>query len=206
MSLVAAVGVVLTLRYAYGFSLARWLTANWLPLCVASIVWAAVLSKLLWLGGVLFGGANDEIGITGNIFYDFWAGRQLHPRPLGVDVKLAVRRAGAAAWLAFNVAALFDYWDATIVTQRGRFDGNLAFVFLCVSQIVYVCDGLVTEHYALCQYQVQHDGCGFMTVFGSLVFAPFVFTLPVAYARRHGVRALPHWACVIAPVVLFGGW
>lgn len=130
-------------------------------------------------------------------------------------MKMVVRRAGALAWYAFNVAMLFDY----LTSNSARAEHNWSLLFLITAQCIYIIDSIFNEvrgttgacyaneslqHLALCQFQIEHDGTGFMTIFGALVSTPFVFTLATTYARRHGVRALPHPACLLVPVVLFG--
>jgi hypothetical protein len=212
------------LHYVYAFPFARYLNDQWLTLCIVSCAWSFVLAVALYVHAVVTSSADDEYtGVTtvlcdsciiGNILYDFWSGRCAHARPFGVDMKLVLRRAGALAWYAFNVAMLFDY----LTSSSARNEHNWSLLFLITAQCIYIIDSIFNEvraqgacylneslqHLALCQFQIEHDGTGFMTVFGTLVFTPFVFTLATAYARRHGVRALPHPVCLLVPVVLFG--
>ncbi len=107
--------------------------------------------------------------------YDFFVGRPLNPRVLGVDLKyLCELRPGMVGWLAINLSMMAAQWR-----EQGEVTVSMALVVLF--QAVYVLDALVSESSILTTMDITTDGFGYMLVFGDLCWVPFTYGTQARY-------------------------
>jgi 7-dehydrocholesterol reductase len=84
------------------------------------------------------------------------------------------------AWTVVNLSFAAHQW-ATL----GRLTNSM--VLVNALQLIYVLDLVWREAWYLRTIDIQHDRFGFYLAWGSLVWIPFVYTLPAAYLAVHPV-------------------
>lgn len=114
-------------------------------------------------------------GSTGNPIYDFFMGRALTPRLLGLDLKFfCEQRPGLSAWVVLHLAfAIFQ------VQWLGRLSYGMAVVQMLSG--LYVLDTFVFEEAVLTTADITTEGFGFMLAFGDLTWVPFTYTLQARF-------------------------
>ncbi|KAF6779682.1 hypothetical protein AHF37_01253 [Paragonimus kellicotti] len=112
-------------------------------------------------------------GHSGNFFVDFWTGRALRPRWLGLDWKMVMLRPGAIGLLLLEVTFALAQWE-----RFGRV--SPALFALVVMHAVWIVDFFLFEHTQLFTFEVRHEGFGFFAIVGSLMF-PFVYSIGASY-------------------------
>ena len=118
-------------------------------------------------------------GSSGVAVYDFFVGRLLNPRVLGVDLKfLCELRPGLVGWLLLDLSFLCSQHR-----QQGHV--SLSMLLVVAFQAVYVLDALLSEQAILSTMDITHDGFGFMLIFGDLCWVPFTYSLQARYLMDH---------------------
>ncbi|KAF8565465.1 hypothetical protein P879_10819 [Paragonimus westermani] len=112
-------------------------------------------------------------GHSGNFFVDFWVGRALRPRWLGLDWKMVILRPGAIGLLLLEVTFTLAQWE-----RFGRV--SPALFALVVMHAVWIVDFFIFEHTQLFTFEVRHEGFGFFAIVGSLM-VPFVYSIGASY-------------------------
>lgn len=121
-------------------------------------------------------------GNTGNVFYDWFIGRELNPRIGSWDIKLFCElRPGMLLWLILNISALHHQW-----LKLGYVTDSL--VLVNVLQAIYVFDGVLNEEGCLTMMDITTDGFGFMLSFGDLALVPFSYSLQARYLAVEPVK------------------
>eukprot|EP01139_Manchomonas_bermudensis_P021581 Amastigsp_a683390_13.p1 type:complete len:500 gc:universal Amastigsp_a683390_13:24-1523(+) len=175
------------------------------PLASASILLSVMLSVYVYVAS--FGADEDGApkllaagGNSGNPVYDFFIGRELNPRVLGVDLKFVCElRPGMIGWLVLNAAYLMRQHQ-----RHGQVSNSMYMVVLF--QSVYVLDALLNESAILSTMDITTDGYGFMLVFGCLSWVPFTYSLQAHYLRYHPVELAPLAFGAILVVMMLGYW
>ena len=128
-----------------------------------------------------------EGGISGNMLYDWFIGRELNPPVrlpfIGhVDLKSFMElRPGMLGWVLLNLAfAAHQYRRYSYLTD--------SMVLTLFSQAIYVFDAMWNEPAILTTIDLTTDGFGFMLAFGDLVWLPFTYSLQARYLAVHPVH------------------
>ncbi|KAL1297149.1 hypothetical protein AAFC00_004725 [Neodothiora populina] len=143
-------------------------------------------------------------GVTGNIIYDWFIGRELNPRisiPLcgEVDIKAWMElRPGMLGWILLNLAFIMGQYG----TYGYITDSILIVTF---TQAFYVLDALWNEPAILTTMDITTDGFGFMLAFGDLVWVPFIYSIQGRYLSIHPVK-LGTARSVFIMAVYFAGY
>ena len=125
--------------------------------------------------------------------YDFFVGRPLNPRLLGVDLKYVCElRPGMVGWVAINASMMAAQWR-----EQGQVTASLLLVV--VFQLLYVLDSLISEAAILTTMDITTDGFGYMLVFGDLCWVPFTYSTQARYlVDRPTHLQLPLLVAVVA--------
>ncbi|KAJ3282580.1 hypothetical protein HK104_010822 [Borealophlyctis nickersoniae] len=200
-TLVATVGVLVSVYYTKGLAPFLWVADNTLPLAVAAATFCAVQSLVLYLAS--FRSPNvllAEGGNSGYPIYDYWMGRELNPRlPGGFDLKyICELRPGLIGWAVLNVCLAVKQY----VLLGGRVTNSMALVVLF--EAYYVVDALWNERAILTTMDITTDGFGFMLTFGDLTWVPFTYSLQALYLTKNPITLSRTTAVAIACVNLLG--
>jgi 7-dehydrocholesterol reductase len=140
----------------------------------------------------------DDRRFGGNVLHDFFAGIELNPRIGRFDLKLFhVGRVGMSAWTVINLS-----FAAQQYATLGRLTASM--LVLNVLQLVYVLDLFWREDWYVRTIDIQHDRFGFYLAWGSVVWLPFMYTLPAAYLVTNPVDLSPAAAGAILALGLAG--
>lgn len=171
---------------------------HYVPLITVSIIGSALLSVYLYATSFLPGRLLAKGGDSGNVIYDFFIGRELNPRLLGIDLKeFCELRPGLIGWLVINLGMACKQY------QRYR-SVSFSMVLVCAFQGLYVWDALYMEKAILTTMDITTDGFGYMLAFGDLSWVPFIYSLQARYLVDHD-PALPLWQIALVTVVHFTG-
>ncbi|KAJ3087182.1 hypothetical protein HK102_011654 [Quaeritorhiza haematococci] len=134
-------------------------------------------------------------GNTGNLFHDFWMGRELNPRFGPVDLKYFNElRPGMIGWIVLNYA-----YAAKQFVKFGGVSNSMGLVLGL--EVLYVADALWFEQAILTTMDITTDGFGFMLNCGDLVWVPFNFSLQARYLSLHPTHLTP---LTLTLITLFG--
>ena len=140
----------------------------------------------------------DDRRFGGSVFHDFLAGIELNPRIGRFDLKLFhIGRVGMSAWTVINLS-----FAAQQYAMLGRLTASM--LVLNVLQLVYVLDLFWREDWYVRTIDIQHDRFGFYLAWGSVVWLPFMYTLPAAYLVTNPVDLSPAAAVAILALGLAG--
>ncbi|KAJ3195525.1 erg24, C-14 sterol reductase [Irineochytrium annulatum] len=197
-----------------------WIADHYLGLAMASILLCLIYSTLLYIAS--FRPGKPLLALGGNSgwqFYDFFIGRELNPRFLGVDLKFMCElRPGLIGWCVLNLAlAARQGRDLMVASGGGVSDaGGLAEVVEALShattsmwlvvlfELYYVIDALWNERSILTTMDITTDGFGFMLCYGDMAWLPFTYTLQARYLSFRPVN-LGRWgACGVVMLKLVG--
>ena len=82
-----------------------WAAEHFLELLTGAVALAASLSVTLYLHSHRQSAVLSRHGVSGFCTYDFWMGRELHPRVWGIDLKeFCELYPGLTAWALLNLA------------------------------------------------------------------------------------------------------
>lgn len=123
-------------------------------------------------------------GVSGNLIYDFYIGRELNPRVtlpvIGeIDIKEWMElRPGMLGWILMDCAFIAkQYRTFGFVTD--------SVVLVTIMQTLYVLDGIYMEPAILTTIDIINDGFGFMLSFGDLVWVPFIYSTQTRYLSAY---------------------
>ncbi|RAK79537.1 putative C-14 sterol reductase [Aspergillus fijiensis CBS 313.89] len=132
-------------------------------------------------------------GMTGNLIYDLYIGRELNPRvtlPLigEVDIKTWCEVCpGLTVWIPL---------DLSFIAQQDRNYGYLS------DSIVFTT--AYNESSILTMMDITTDGMGFMLAFGDLVWVPFLYSTQARYLAAFPVHLGEPRILVVAAVFVLG--
>lgn len=130
-------------------------------------------------------------GVTGNIIYDWYIGRELNPRVTipgfgEIDIKSFMElRPGMLGWILLDLAFVAGQYGTygKITASMRMFHEEvhisntkltfLKIVIVVISQAVYVFDALYMEPAILTTMDIATDGFGFMLAFGGELSRPW---------------------------------
>lgn len=151
-----------------------------LQLSVTAVQFAFIVGVILYIRS-RYRRANElsEGGNSGNLVYDFFAGRELNPRIRNFDLKTFFElHFGLLAWAWLNATFVLKAYQETREVSP-----TLALV--AGSQLFYVADKLFFEETTLSSLSISSDGLGFLSVLHSTAWVPFLYTLQVRYLLEH---------------------
>lgn len=167
------------------------------PLMIASILLALLFSFMLYVGSYRAGGSGKLTalgGNSGNLFYDFWVGRELNPRFGELDFKWVFElRPGLIGWTILCWAFTVSRFEQ-IIRQHGypknglqewfsdeRYSVFAPLLGATLTNFFYVIDALYFEPGNVTMMDIVHDGFGFMLCFGDIAWVPFLYTLQAKF-------------------------
>lgn len=187
------VALVGTILQGANFPLWTFIHDNYVQLITANLGIAAALSAFVYVRSFSVRPGNEEKrelaagGISGNIIYDFFIGRELNPRVdipfLGTtDIKSFMElRPGMLGWVILDLAFVAHQYRA-----HGYVSDSI--ILLTLFQALYVFDALWMEKAILTTIDITTDGFGFMLAFGDLVWLPFIYSLQARYLAVYPVN------------------
>ena len=176
-----------------------WIADHYFTLATSSMIVSVVMSVFLYL----YSYRSDQVilakgGNSGYPHYDFWIGRELNPRILGLDLKFICElRPGLFGWIVLNTALMAKQY-----VEHGKVYNSMMFV--AAGQFYYVFDAIWNERAILTTMDIVTDGFGFMLVFGDLSRVPFIYTLNTKYLALFPVQLTTVQASLIVALNLFG--
>lgn len=179
-----------TIAQGAEFPLWTFITDNYLQILTANILIAYSLATFVYIRSFGVKPGNPQLrelaagGVSGNMLYDWFIGRELNPRitlpVLGeIDIKEWMEiRPGLTGWILLNCAFVAkQYRTFGFVTD--------SIVFITVVQALYVLDGQFMEPAILTTIDITTDGFGLMLSFGDLVWVPFLYSQQTRYLAVH---------------------
>jgi Delta14-sterol reductase len=181
-----------TLAQGADFPVWTFISDNYLQILTANLVIAYSLATFVYVRSFAVKPGNKEFrelaagGVSGNMLYDWFKGRELNPRlqiPFigDMDIKEFMEiRPGMLGWAIFNFANIAkQYRTYGYVTD--------SIVFITVTQLLYVADAWYNEPAILTTIDITTDGFGFMLSYGDLAWLPFVYSIQTRYLSVHPV-------------------
>jgi Delta14-sterol reductase len=206
-------GVLAAGTFAQGAEFPVWtfIWDNYVQLITANLIIAYFLATYVYVRSFEVKKDNKEHrelakgGVTGNMLYDWFIGRELNPRITipgfgEVDIKIFMElRPGMLGWLVLNLAnvahqyKVYGYITASILIPT-------------VAQGVYILDAAYMEPAILTTIDIISDGFGFMLSFGDLVWLPFTYQVHTRYLAVYPVILSTPQILAIVGVQLTGFW
>lgn len=153
---------------------------EYLALIGASVAFSFVLSFYLYVTSFSRGALLADGGVSGNIIYDFFIGRELNPRIGSFDLKCFCElRPGLIGWCILNLG---------MAAKQAKLNNGVispSMILVNLFQGLYVWDALFHERAILTTMDITTDGFGFMLAFGDLAWVPFTYTLQARYLVEH---------------------
>ncbi|CAG0893075.1 unnamed protein product [Cyprideis torosa] len=161
-----------------------------------SMIGALNVTALMACAGLLlqakYAQQSSEIIPDFPILYDFYRGRELHPKILGVRVKqLACSRMGMITWQILPLAYLFT------AIQRDGGQINYGFLVSVALQSIYIAKFYWWESGYFCTLDMILDRVGFYLVWGCLVYIPSFYCFSSYYFVTHPPSISPQTAAII---------
>jgi len=151
-----------------------YLYEQYIALCCAMVVFSLLLSVWLYVKSFQQG-ALLAPHASGNLFEDFFMGRELNPRTGAFDWKqFCELRPGLIGWAVMNYG---------MAAKQHAETGSVsaAMIGVCLAQTVYVWDALKYEEAILTTMDITTDGFGLMLAFGDLAWVPITYGLQARY-------------------------
>lgn len=191
------------------FPLWTFISANYLQILTANVLIAYALATFVYVRSFSVKPGNPQFrelaagGVTGNMLYDWFIGRELNPRvtlPLigEIDIKEFMEvRPGLTGWILFNCAN---------IAQQYRLYGFVSdsIVFITAVQALYVLDAQFMEPAILTTIDIITDGFGLMLAFGDLVWVPFLYSTQTRYLSVHPQSLGPAGLAAVGAVLVVG--
>lgn len=197
LSLFVSVGCYLAGWWAGLFTAAQ-IADRYLTLATAAIVCSFAFSSLLYFAAVRDSAIPALGGNTGEIWYDYFVGRELNPRLGKFDFKFFCElRPGLTGWVILNLSFALAQYEKTGAVCNSMILVNLF-------QALYVADSVFFEAAVLTTMDIVHDGFGWMLCFGDLTWVPFTYSLQTRFLYEHPVVLTWPWIAVILALKIVG--
>jgi 7-dehydrocholesterol reductase len=135
--------------------------------------------------------SSSDCGSNGNIFFDYFWGRELYPRIFGFDVKMFTNcRFGMMAWpiLILSFAA----------KQHEMGHLSNAMIISVVLQLIYITKFFIWESGYMSSMDIMHDRAGYYLCWGCLVWVPGIYTSASLYLVNY-----PHDFSIFTASLIF---
>ncbi|KAK3612635.1 hypothetical protein CHS0354_042149 [Potamilus streckersoni] len=157
-----------------GFRVSK-LSEKLLQLTTAGVILILFLSWMLYIKAYWASKLNlNHQGNTGNVFYDWFHGRELNPRLQFLDLKYVCFRSGIIGWIMLNLVNIVKAYEQ----GKGHPTNNLILVF--GMQLTYVVDCFWFENALLVSRDIVHEGLGYNLLVQFLMI-PFCFIVQTRY-------------------------
>ncbi|KAJ1334993.1 Delta14-sterol reductase [Microdochium nivale] len=179
-----------TIAQGADFPLWTFIADNYVQILTANILIAYFLATFVYVRSFSVKSGNKDLrelapgGVSGNLIYDFYIGRELNPRvtiPIigEIDIKEWMElRPGMLGWILM---------DCAFIAKQYRTFGYVtdSVVLVTIMQTLYVLDGIYMEPAILTTIDIINDGFGFMLAFGDLVWVPFIYSTQTRYLSSY---------------------
>jgi 7-dehydrocholesterol reductase len=136
-----------------------------------------IFCLFLYFKGKFFPSSSD-CGSNGNIFFDYFWGRELYPRIFGFDVKVFTNcRFGMMAWPLILISFALKQQEVSFLSNSILISVTL--------QIIYISKFFIWEKGYLCSMDIMHDRAGYYLCWGCMVFVPGFYTSATLYMVNH---------------------
>jgi len=159
---------------------------NYLQILTTELIIAYIVACFVYIRSFQVKPGNAELrelaagGHSGNMFYDWFIGRELNPRVtipfIGeIDIKEFLElRPGLMGWILYDFAFIaHQYKTYGFVTD--------SILIISALQAFYVLDSYWMESSILTTMDITTDGFGFMLAFADFVWEPFVYSWQARY-------------------------
>ncbi|CAE6492158.1 unnamed protein product [Rhizoctonia solani] len=177
---------------------------HWVGLCSAAILNSLVHATYCYIMSTI----NEDqrllslSGNSGNVFYDWFIGRELNPSIGLFDIKsFAELRPGMILWSMINLSSYCKQ-----VVHRGTWYPTDSMFLVLLFQWGYVVDALYNEHAVFTTRDITMDGFGFMLSFGSIAWVPLTYSVQARYLAFKHVELGLFWTIVIFAIHAIGYW
>merc|ERR1719319_156286 len=142
---------------------------------------------------------------TGNLIVDFFNGREMNPRFLGMDLKLMAFRFSMITLAVLNVVMVLN----DIIAKKTTFDlaglkaVNPTIVIAAAFQIFYALDAMFFEEYYFHSHEAMNTGCGWSLIESRTMF-PFVPTIITKYLIARSPHVAWYYLAGIVLIKLVG--
>lgn len=198
-----------TISQGAEFPVWTFIADNYLQILTADVIICYALATFVYIRSFGVKPGNPEFrelaagGVTGNMLYDWFIGRELNPRVtlpfIGeVDIKEWMEiRPGLTGWILLNCA---------FVAKQYRLYGFVtdSIVFITAVQALYVLDAQFMEPAVLTTMDITTDGFGLMLSFGNLVWVPFLYSQQTRYLSVHPQSLGPTGLAAVGALLLAG--
>lgn len=197
--------------YVYGADFALWtyIWDNYLQILTANVCIAYTLATFVYVRSFSVKPGNPQHrelavgGLSGNMLYDWYIGRELNPRislPLigEIDIKEFMElRPGMLGWCLLDMA---------FVAHQYRSYGYISDSIILVTAFhtLYIFDSYWMESAVLTTMDITTDGFGFMLAFGDLVWVPFIYSIQARYLAVYPTSLGPYGSLAVLAVLATG--
>ncbi len=171
---------------------------HWGSLLASANVLGFLATVGVWIKGHRWPTWADERLFRGSALADFAHGIELNPRVGPFDLKLLlIGRVGMIGWTAVVCS-----FAAAQLAARGTIGAPM--IVLIALQLLYALDFFAREAWYLTTLDIVESRLGFLLAWGSLVWLPFFYALPVVYQARQAVVLGPGALVAISALGLLG--
>ncbi|XP_058802139.1 delta(14)-sterol reductase TM7SF2-like isoform X2 [Phymastichus coffea] len=204
-TLILAVSIFAGLVYQ-GYSVEEFLIKNSLKLTITGLVYALVLSLVLYIKANWASASNiNPYRSTNSIICNFWQGREINPRIGPVDVKQVLFKSTAITTNLINLAVAVTILKEVDSLQWDNLNNlNITALTVISLQTIFFADKLIFEERFLSSFEMSVEGLGYMLTTAYLIY-PYVSTLSTRYLLIHKVQ-LPLYLIVVWTIVFFVGY
>ncbi|XP_030752646.1 delta(14)-sterol reductase TM7SF2 [Sitophilus oryzae] len=183
---------------------------NYIYLYLSALVVGISLSILAYVRSfyVSVSALNPNIVNKGRI-YNFFVGRELHPRIWGLDWKLFVIRSAVLTKLLIDLALVYNKLHVHLNISEKAFNINLNhltptnIVFLALATI-FTFDWLIFEYTRITSKEVQQEAFGYYMAVTYLTL-PFINSFVTKYVLDHNIK-LSYWELGLVTALFLLGY
>ncbi|KAK3095741.1 hypothetical protein FSP39_018423 [Pinctada imbricata] len=164
------------------------LSSKLLQMTTSCVILSLLLSLILYIASYYVEKWKlNANGQTGNMFYDWFIGRELNPRIGSLDLKYVMFRSGITGWIILNTIFVLE--------AQGSITTVLCLIWLM--HFIYVADYFWFEEGLIVSRDIVHEGLGF-NISLQFVMIPFTFITQSRYLQVMTYSpSLTHMASVL---------
>ncbi len=196
-----------------GVNFAPWtfIWDNYVQIFTANLLISYTLATYCYIRSFEVKPGNAELrllapgGVTGNMLYDWFIGRELNPRvtlPLfgTIDIKAFMEmRPGLLGWIVLDLAFMAHQYNMYgFVTD--------SMILVTAFQALYVLDALYMEPAILTTMDLIQDGFGMMLSFGDVGWLPFIYSIQARYLATYPLSLGPYGVVGVCAILATGYW
>ncbi|KAJ8507339.1 hypothetical protein ONZ45_g10269 [Pleurotus djamor] len=175
---VCAIAIALAMIASQGAQSFTFLYTKWVGFVTASLLMSVLQSIYVYASSFREGRLLALGGNTGNHIYDFFIGRELNPSIGSLDLKSFNEiRPSMILWALIDISMACEQ-----TVRRGGFVKVTDSMWLVLFfHLFYIADCMYFETALFTVMDITTDGAGFMLVFGTICWIPFVYSLQARY-------------------------